>query len=142
MKYEPDAAVIKVFQRIELQREKDKKPPLSHQELVYEYLRHTDRSELVEQLKRQGRPAKGHKSRKQLITEWATGSDSTLRYLASVLSPRDMRGVGQRGIARRDQLFIDQGMSPSAAAYEVQRRSEPRIDHSHALRAWEREQAK
>ncbi len=142
MSVEPDEFVIKIFQRIELQRETDKLPTLSSQELVYEYLRRTGRSELVVQLKRQGRPEKGHKSRKQLINEWAAGSDPTLRYLASVLSPRDSRGVAQRGIARWVEFFIDQGMSPSAAAYEVERRSNREIDHSYALRAWEREQAK
>ena len=142
MNIEPDAFVIEVFQRIELQRKRDKQPTLSRQELVYEYLRRTDRRELVEQLQKQGRPLKGHKSRAQLISEWATGSNSALRYLASVLSPRDSRGVDQQGIARWVQLFIDQGMSPSAAAYEVERRSNPVIDHSHALLAWKREQAK
>ncbi len=142
MDYEPDALVLEVLKRIEWQREKNKLPPLSRQELVYEYLRRTGRHELIEQLQKQGRPEKGHKSRAQLIREWSTGADPALRYLASVLSPRDSRGVDQQGLAKWVQLFIDQGMSPSAAAYEVQRRSNPVINHSHALLAWKREQGK
>ena len=117
-------------------------PHLNAESLVYEYLKRSARKDIVENLRRPGRPPKDGKSRTQTLKEWREGDSEELRYLANVLDPFSYRGIVQRDLARWVQHFIDGGMTPEKAAWHIEKISNPVIDHSQALQAWKRQAQK
>ena len=110
----------------------------SAEALVIEYLKRTNRAEVVEDLQRAGRPPSYGKSRAQTIAEWRESGDEVLEYCAKILAPPSTKGLLQQNLASWVEHFIAQGMTPQKAAYEIEKISDPRIDHAQALQAWRR----
>ena len=117
-------------------------PHLNAESLVYEYLKRSARKDIVENLRRPGRPPKDGKSRTQTLKEWREGDSEELRYLANVLDPFSSRGIVQRDLARWVQQLMNEGMTAEEAAYRIEQISDPRVDHSQALQAWKRQTQK
>lgn len=128
------------------EHERDKGAPefVEHplEALAIKYLEFCDRDEDIENLLRTGRPPKDGKFRKQTITEWRQSDDEILQYLANVLDPFSLPGIVQRDLARWVQQFINEGMTPEQAAWQIEKISNPVIDHAQALQAWKRQTQK
>ena len=123
----------------ELAKIEQELPHLNAESLVYEYLKRSGQKEIVEDLRRPGRPPKGGKSRTETLKEWREGDSAELRYLANVLDPFSYRGIVQRDLARWVQQLMNDGMTAEEAAYRIEKISDPRVDHAEALRAWKRQ---
>jgi hypothetical protein len=110
--------------------------------LVAAYFDRRNQWDIADAIMSTGRPKRGQLSRKQYGRLWRDGEDGGLYLLSFLLEDKSYRGVRQRELYRLvESVMKNRGLSPSEAAWRVERTSTPKVDHAQVLRAWEREKA-
>lgn len=110
--------------------------------LVAAYFDRRNQWNIADAIMSTGRPKRGQLSRKQYARLWRHGEDGGLYLLSFLLEDKSYRGVRQRELYRLvESVMKNRGLSPSEAAWHVERISAPKVDHAQVLRAWEREKA-
>lgn len=120
-----------------------KDPNLKEVRLVAAYFNRRDQWGIADAIMSTGRPKRGQLSRKQYARLWRHGEDGGLYLLSFLLEDKSYRGVRQRELHRLvESIMKNRRLSPSEAAWHIERTSAPKVDHAQVLRAWEREKAK
>lgn len=117
-------------------------PNLREVRLAAQYFERRNQWDVADAIMSTGRPKRGQLSRKQYARLWRQGEDGGLYLLSFLLESKSYRGVRQRELYRLvESIMKNRGLTPSEAAWHVERTSAPKVDHAQVLSAWTREKA-